>query len=272
MGHAPVSRAGCQQLCSCDDRGDDRGEECFQREADKASFVPLVVTPGDENEVVPGMQFPWVQKDGHLGHSHAGVNGSGRSMPSSPETALQAAPADSGAAAEDGQHGAKVHSTPPIAVGDAVAAAAAKAASLNPATVRRLIQGQHVELLSTGGGTVRCVAFLDRRLAGLTLKRIWQNKADGRRTVRIEDIVQVMVGESGGQDFGLRTEDLSVTLALTNQQAVAFTFSDLWERDDFAQCVASLVGYATTVCRTESTTVCRTESKAAAVIAGAAAV
>lgn len=190
---------------------------------------PFVVSTGDEHESLAGsIHVPWVQE---------GLFPVDMNEPAPPV---------------HGQHCGKAHSTPPKAAGAARAADVAVAASLDPSMVRQLLHGQHVELLSTGGGTVRCIAFLDRRLTALTLKRIWQNQAAGKRTVRIADVAQVIVGESGGREFGLCTHDLSVTLALKSQHAVAFTFSDPGERDDFAQCLLSLVNDAVTANKSDS--------------------
>lgn len=248
MGNSLVSSVGCC-TCNCDNSEDRGGEECFPREPGKAGLLPFVSTTGDEHqELAAEMHIPWVDDKRHPVVSHTETDSP--TWASSPEATPEDALAVASAAKVDG----KVVSERLATAGSAMAADVAEGTSLDPAMVKRLIQGQHVELLSEGGGAVRCVAFLDRRLTGVTLKRIWQNQAAGKRIFRIEDIVRVMVGEIGGQDFGLRTHDLSVTLALKSQQAVAFTFSDPRERDDFARCLASLVDAATAASKRDSVT------------------
>mmetsp|Transcript_69415 Transcript_69415/g.224480 ORF Transcript_69415/g.224480 Transcript_69415/m.224480 type:complete len:187 (-) Transcript_69415:144-704(-) len=106
--------------------------------------------------------------------------------------------------------------------------------------VRALVKGHEVELLSVNGGSARCMAFLDRKLTMLSLQRGTQADAK-KRNIPLEEIEEVSVGEHGGQDFGLDTDDLCVTVVLKSNQALGFTFSEAEERDTFALCLAMFV-------------------------------
>jgi len=106
--------------------------------------------------------------------------------------------------------------------------------------VRSLVKGHQVELLSVRGGTVKCTAFIDRGLTTLSLQR--GSSADAnRRNIRMQEVQEVLVGERGGEDFNLQTDDLCVTVVLETQQALAFAFLSEEERDTFALCLAMFV-------------------------------
>mmetsp|Transcript_118238 Transcript_118238/g.329770 ORF Transcript_118238/g.329770 Transcript_118238/m.329770 type:complete len:187 (-) Transcript_118238:115-675(-) len=106
--------------------------------------------------------------------------------------------------------------------------------------VRALVKGQEVELLSVNGGTARCMAYLDRKLTTLSLQRGIQVDAK-RRSIPLEDIEEVLVGEDGGADFDLDTDELCVTLVLRSHQALGFSFRDMEDRDTFALCLTMFI-------------------------------
>lgn len=119
--------------------------------------------------------------------------------------------------------------------------------------VRSLVKGLPVCLLSVCGGTAECTAFLDRQLTTLELARKGsstspsgptrgsESELSRKRHIRLEEIVEVIVGESGGKDFQLFTDNFCVTLVLGNGQAVGFKFMDEEERDTFALCLSMFV-------------------------------
>lgn len=109
--------------------------------------------------------------------------------------------------------------------------------------VRALIRGHEVNLLSVRGGVVRCMAFLDRQLTTLSLERATEEapSQQHRRDLELRDIEEVLVGEDGGDEFGLETDGLSVTLVLRSRMGLAFAFDNESDRDTFALCLAMFV-------------------------------
>mmetsp|Transcript_126563 Transcript_126563/g.253022 ORF Transcript_126563/g.253022 Transcript_126563/m.253022 type:complete len:204 (-) Transcript_126563:122-733(-) len=106
--------------------------------------------------------------------------------------------------------------------------------------VRALVKGYQVELLSVRGGTVKCMAHIDRGLTMLSLERGMPADAR-RRDIPLQEVQEVLVGEQGGEAFNLQTDDLCVTVVLESQQALAFAFLSEEERDTFALCLAMFV-------------------------------
>lgn len=108
------------------------------------------------------------------------------------------------------------------------------------AFVRSLVRGRVVNVLAVNGGFAECTAFLDRKLTTLSLQR--GNKGDGKkRPVALEDVSEIIVGEAGGAEFNLATDELCVTLVLESGQAIGFTFAGDEERDTFALCLTMFV-------------------------------
>ena len=55
-----------------------------------------------------------------------------------------------------------------------------------------------------------------------------------RWRILLEEVAEVVVGESGGKDLNLPTNMMCVTLIMDRGHAVAFQFSGAEERDAFA--------------------------------------
>lgn len=108
------------------------------------------------------------------------------------------------------------------------------------AFVRGLVKGRVVHVLATSGGMAECVCYLDRKLTTLSLQRAGKEDAK-KRAVPLEDISEIAVGAESGQEFGLATTDMCITLVLESGQAIGFCFQDDEERDTFALCLSMFV-------------------------------
>lgn len=108
------------------------------------------------------------------------------------------------------------------------------------AFVRGMVKGRPMDVLSQSGGTAECTVFLDRKLTTLSLARAGKEDSK-KRAVPLQDISEITVGEESGQEFGLPTTALCVTLVLENGQAIAFAFEDEEKRDTFALCLSMFV-------------------------------
>jgi hypothetical protein len=116
------------------------------------------------------------------------------------------------------------------------------------AFVRSLVKGRTLRVLATNGGMAecaqtssrRCICFLDRKLTSLSLQRAGKEDAK-KRAVPLEDISEIAVGAESGQEFGLATDEMCITLILESGQAIGFRFDDDEERDTFALCLSMFV-------------------------------
>mmetsp|Transcript_29395 Transcript_29395/g.83675 ORF Transcript_29395/g.83675 Transcript_29395/m.83675 type:complete len:126 (+) Transcript_29395:613-990(+) len=62
-----------------------------------------------------------------------------------------------------------------------------------------------------------------------------------KRTVPLEDIREVLVGEDASDEVDLPVDGQCVTLLLSDGSAVGFRFDDIEERDTFALCISMFV-------------------------------
>jgi len=106
--------------------------------------------------------------------------------------------------------------------------------------VRYLVKGQPTTMLVVGGGRTSCIAYLDVDLTTLSLQKA-ATPDTRRRAVPLEEVLEVIVGELGGREFDLDTDDFSVTLLLESGQALAFQLEGEEERDTFAFCMTMFV-------------------------------
>jgi len=106
--------------------------------------------------------------------------------------------------------------------------------------VRGLVKGRRLRILASSGGMAECIVFLDRGLTTLSLQRVGKEDAK-KRAVPLQEIEEIAVGAESGQDYGLETDDMSLTLVLKSGQAIAFVFYDDEERDTFALCLTMFV-------------------------------
>mmetsp|Transcript_79078 Transcript_79078/g.219726 ORF Transcript_79078/g.219726 Transcript_79078/m.219726 type:complete len:271 (+) Transcript_79078:117-929(+) len=106
--------------------------------------------------------------------------------------------------------------------------------------VRAMVKGAELSVLTTAGGIAQCNVVLDRKLTTMTVQRAG-NKDGKKRSVPLERIVQVAVGEEASGEVLLKVDDMCVTLLLEDSQAIGFRFRDIEERDTFALCLAMFV-------------------------------
>jgi len=106
--------------------------------------------------------------------------------------------------------------------------------------VRGLVKGQSVALLFANGGITECTLRVDRGLTTLSLQLVGRT-SQKKRAIPLQDIEAILAGKHSGQQFGLLTDDRSVTLVLTSGQGVAFTLPSLQDRETFVLCLSKFV-------------------------------
>jgi hypothetical protein len=106
--------------------------------------------------------------------------------------------------------------------------------------VRTIVKGMTLCVLSVNGGTAECVVTMDRKLTTMSLQRA--GKKDGKkRSVPLERIAEIAVGDDVRDQVDLQVNDHCVTLLLDDGQGIGFQFRDLEERDTFALCLSMFV-------------------------------
>lgn len=121
------------------------------------------------------------------------------------------------------------------------AASAAEAQQLVKAFVKNIVKGLPVNMLARSGARSECIVSLDRKLTTMTLHRSKNKESGKKRTISLESIGEIAVGEDVGDDVELPVNELCVTLILNDGQTIAFLFDDLEARDTFALCLSMFV-------------------------------
>merc|ERR1719356_2003680 len=108
----------------------------------------------------------------------------------------------------------------------------------------RFQKGLKLLVTSTDRATAECNVCLDRKLEIIVVQRP-QRMAIEERNIRLEHIVQVIVGIDHERKLNLPADRLSVSMLMSDSHAFNFQFSSMDERDIFAVCLSTFVD----VCR-----------------------
>mmetsp|Transcript_68202 Transcript_68202/g.200282 ORF Transcript_68202/g.200282 Transcript_68202/m.200282 type:complete len:327 (-) Transcript_68202:40-1020(-) len=104
--------------------------------------------------------------------------------------------------------------------------------------IETAVKGRTLQMLATTGAFVEVVLKLDRDVTSVSIQRA--GSRDGKkRNVLLKDVVEIGVGADSAHTEVV--DDLLVTLLLEGETAVAFRFGDYDERDEFADCLETLV-------------------------------
>jgi len=101
--------------------------------------------------------------------------------------------------------------------------------------VQQMVAGRQLPSMSPGSRSVTTMLVqLDKDLTTLFLGR----SGASRKSLPLETVEEVAVGSEGAQGVEqLNLDDLCVTLSFDGEEAIAFRFRDVEERDTFALCL-----------------------------------
>mmetsp|Transcript_131787 Transcript_131787/g.256675 ORF Transcript_131787/g.256675 Transcript_131787/m.256675 type:complete len:192 (-) Transcript_131787:133-708(-) len=103
------------------------------------------------------------------------------------------------------------------------------------AFVVSMVRGRNLPVLSLNGGQVDCRVSFDKKLNKMSLQR-----DTSKRDVPLDQICGVCIGKGIDEDVDLPVHDLCVTL-LTEEQAVSLCFENEVDRDEFGECMSTLL-------------------------------
>jgi len=105
--------------------------------------------------------------------------------------------------------------------------------------IRSLMRGKVLSVLDSTGVTVHCVATLDSKFSFLVLEYSRESGLQ-RRSISLQSISQIRVGERSGGSQYLAIDEFCVTL-FEDEKATSFRFDDFEQRDTFACCLSLFV-------------------------------